>query len=124
MRRGRTCSRESSSRQVPVLRFVAIEASSRRCAGRCGLEDWILCQVTSKAYGDTRAILLQDGGFESGSLRIDSYVRPGKLFTAYQTLMVSESGRLKEATFQQIVDAIVALLKPVLKQSQETDPTA
>jgi mRNA interferase MazF len=89
-----------------------------------GREDWILCQITSKPYGDTKAILLQDGGFESGSLRVDSYVRPGKLFTAHQTLMVSETGRLKEATFQQIVDAIVALLKPVTKQPEEASPTA
>ena len=55
-----------------------------------GRQDWILCQVTSKPYGDTRAILLNDSGFESGSLRVESYMRPGKLFTAHQTLIVSE----------------------------------
>src|SRR5437016_5458165 len=71
-----------------------------------GREDWILCQVTSRPYGDPKAILLSDSGFESGSLRVDSYMRPGKLFTAHETLMVSETGRLKEATFQQILDAI------------------
>ena len=46
-----------------------------------GRQDWILCEVTSKPYGDTRAILLNESGFENGSLRVDSYMRPGKLFT-------------------------------------------
>ncbi len=27
-----------------------------------GRQDWILCQVTSKPYGDTRAVLLNDNG--------------------------------------------------------------
>lgn len=76
-----------------------------------GREDWILCQVTSKPYGDAQAILLNDSGFESGSLRVESYMRPGKLFTAHRTLIVSEAGRLKETTFNQIIAAIVALLK-------------
>ena len=70
-----------------------------------GRQDWILCQVTSKPYGDTRAIPLNDSGFESGSLRLESYMRPGKLFTAHQTLIVSEAGLLKEVTFNRIIDA-------------------
>ena len=39
-----------------------------------GRQDWILCQVTSKPYGDTRAIPLNESGFESGSLRVESYI--------------------------------------------------
>ena len=88
-----------------------------------GRQDWILCQVTSKPYGDTRAILLNDSGFESGSLRVESYMRPGKLFTAHQTLIVSEAGLLKEATFHQIIDAIVGLLKSSADRNSEA-PTS
>ncbi|MGH7411259.1 MAG: MazF family transcriptional regulator [Candidatus Methylomirabilis sp.] len=47
-----------------------------------GRGDWILCQVTSKPYGDPRALHLPSSSFTSGSLRVDSYARPGKLFTA------------------------------------------
>ena len=84
-----------------------------------GRADWILCQVTSKPYGDAKAILLENGCFESGSLRVESYMRPGKLFPAHQSLIVSEVGYLKEATFRKIIDAIVALLKPVAKKKTE-----
>jgi len=79
--------------------------------------------VTSKPYGDTRAVLLNDNGFESGSLRVESFVRPGKLFTAHQTLIVSEAGLLKEATFNQIIDAVVTLLKSSTNRKNEA-PTS
>lgn len=34
-----------------------------------GRGDWILCQVTSNPYGDSRAIMLTDASFATGSLR-------------------------------------------------------
>ena len=89
-----------------------------------GREDWVLCQVTSKPYGDSRSILLNDGGFEEGSLRVESYVRPGRLFTANQSLIVSEVGHLKEAAFLQIIDAIVSILKPLAKPDAGADEAA
>jgi len=60
-----------------------------------GRDDWILCQVTSNPYGDPRAILLSDSDFRHGSLRVKSYARPGKLFTANSRLVVSDVGNLK-----------------------------
>ena len=32
-----------------------------------GRGDWILCQVTSKSYGDARAVEMTDDDFEQGS---------------------------------------------------------
>lgn len=76
-----------------------------------GRGDWILCQVTSKPYGDTRAIKLEDASFATGSLRVLSYARPGKLFTANQDLIVSEIATLKPQSLKQIDDAVVDLLR-------------
>lgn len=75
-----------------------------------GRDDWILCQVTSKPYGDIRAIKLEDTGFATGSLRVLSYARPGKLFTANQDLIVSKVATLRPQSLKQIVDAVVDLL--------------
>ena len=61
-----------------------------------GRDDWILCQITSNPYGDPHAILLTDESFQSGSLRIESYVRPSKLFTANSALIVAEVGVLQQ----------------------------
>lgn len=76
-----------------------------------GRGDWILCQVTSKPYGDTRAIKLEETGFATGSLRVLSYARPGKLFTANRDLIVSEVATLKSPSLKRVVDAVVALIR-------------
>ena len=57
-----------------------------------GKDDWILCQITSNPYSDPRAITLADASFQAGSLQVTSYVRPGKLFTANNTLMTTQVG--------------------------------
>ena len=76
-----------------------------------GRGDWILCQVTSKPYGDARAIKLEDASFAAGSLRVASHVRPGKLFTASRDLIVAQVGKLKPEPFRQIIDSAVTLLR-------------
>ena len=76
-----------------------------------GRGDWILCQVTSKAYGDARAITLDSADFATGSLRITSYARPGKLFTANRDLIITQVASLKSEVFTAIVDAVVNLLR-------------
>jgi len=76
-----------------------------------GRGDWILCQVTSKPYGDARVIKLGDASFAAGSLRATSYARPGKLFTASRDLMVAQVGKLNSEPFRQIIDSVVTLLR-------------
>jgi mRNA interferase MazF len=76
-----------------------------------GRGDWVLCQVTSKAYGDTRAIKLEDASFASGSLHVTSYARPGKLFTANRDLILAEVARLKADSFTLVIDAVVHLIQ-------------
>jgi mRNA interferase MazF len=80
-----------------------------------GRDDWILCQITSTPYGDPRAIALVDDDFATGSLRIASYARPGKLFTAHRRLMVTHIGQLKLPPQQNIVDAIIHILRSSIK---------
>ncbi len=79
-----------------------------------GRGDWILCQITSNPYGDSRAIELVNSSFASGSLRVRSYARPGKLFTANCDLMVAQVGNLKEETFAEIVETVVRILRASL----------
>ena len=76
-----------------------------------GRGDWILCQVTSNPYGDPRAVRLTASSFSSGSLRAESYARPGKLFTASRDLMVAQVGVLNADARQQVVNATIAILR-------------
>jgi mRNA interferase MazF len=59
-----------------------------------GRGDFVLCQITSKPYADHAAVELGEGDFSEGSLRRVSYARPGKLFTANESLIVGVVGEL------------------------------
>jgi mRNA interferase MazF len=76
-----------------------------------GRGDWILCQITSNPYGDPNAFVIKDENFAEGSLRIVSFARPGKLFTASSGLMLSEIGMLREDMAEQIIDALIKLVR-------------
>jgi mRNA interferase MazF len=76
-----------------------------------GREDWILCQITSNPYSDPYVVGIADEDFIAGSLRLVSYARPGKLFTANQSLVVSQIGNLKKESFRKVLDAVVSLLQ-------------
>ena len=59
-------------------------------------------------------VLADAGRFATGSLRVTSYARPAKLFTANRSLMVAEVGSLKPASLKQIIEAVVEILRASL----------
>ena len=71
--------------------------------------DWILCQITSKPYADQRAVRLDQSDFASGGLELTSYVRPGKLFTANEALMIETAGQLRPDKLRMILKAVAGL---------------
>lgn len=78
---------------------------------RVGRGDWILCQITSNPYGDAQAVVIDKTDFETGMLRLQSYARPSKLFTANEGLMISIEGTLKSEKLTEIRKAIIAILE-------------
>ena len=75
-------------------------------------DDWILCQVTSNAYSDARAVEIADSDFASGGLARTSYARPGKLFSANTSIMNRVVGTLTAQKQIAVVDAVIAVLRP------------
>lgn len=73
--------------------------------------DWILCQLTSNAYSDPRAIELTNASFSQGTLQVLSYARPGKLFTANHSLIVREVGILNTDALVDVIQAVIELLR-------------
>ncbi len=82
------------------------------CLANAGRGNWVLCQITSISYGDPIAETLTAPDFSSGGLHVDSFSRPGKLFTAHSGLLVRSVGRLNDAAIQRILNAVVNLLRP------------
>lgn len=78
---------------------------------KANAHDWILCQITSNPYSDPRSIKLTRDNFSSGSLRVVSYDRPTKLFTANNRLITAQVGRLINYTLKQIVESVCELLQ-------------
>jgi mRNA interferase MazF len=94
--------------------FSDLSASKPRPAivlAEAGRGDWILCQITSKSYGDEKAIPLTATDFASGSLRLDSFVRPGKLFTTHHSLIAGQAGRLQAVKSATVRDAVVRMIQ-------------
>jgi mRNA interferase MazF len=74
-----------------------------------GRGDWILCQITSKAYADSAALELRDSDFELGGLRLVSYARPSKLFTASGGIFLSMAGQLGAEKISEIMRRVMSL---------------
>ena len=94
--------------------FSDLTASKLRPAvvlAEAGRGDWILCQITSKSYGDEKAIPLAATDFARGSLRLASYARPGKLFTAHSSLVANQVGELQPGKFSAVRAAVVRMIQ-------------
>ena len=76
-----------------------------------GRGDWIACQITSNPYADPHAIALEGTAFTEGGLQRASFVRPGKLFTAHETLFEGVAGRLHRELLDVTREAVVALIR-------------
>lgn len=101
---------------VVLVRFPFSDLSQSKlrpavCLADAGRGDWVLCQITSRTYGDSRAILLGDQDFASGGLKVPSCVRPAKLFTASEQLIAKSVGTLREESFRKITESVILLFQ-------------
>ncbi|HEX3571482.1 MAG TPA: hypothetical protein VHU44_11720 [Acidobacteriaceae bacterium] len=74
-------------------------------------EDWIVCQITSNPFGDIRSLALTTSDFSIGGLQHISYLRPGKVFTAHESLIASVIGTLKPGMLATVRNAVIAILQ-------------
>ncbi len=105
-----------AARQVVLLPFPFSDLSRSKfrpavLLAAAGRADWVLCQITSNPYADHRAIELAADDFAVGGLKRTSYARPGKLFSAHETLFASIAGELTAAAHGEIVEEVVRLLR-------------
>jgi mRNA interferase MazF len=57
-------------------------------------DDLILCQITSQAHRDSHSISLDKTDFQSGKLQVRSYVRPNRLFTIEQSVVLYTAAQM------------------------------
>ena len=74
-------------------------------------DDIMICQITSKPYDDIFVQPLLSEDFDSGSLNIESYVRPLRVFTVDKHIILHKVGHITAQRMKKIIDAIVFTLE-------------
>lgn len=69
-------------------------------------DDLILCQITSQAHRDSHSILLEASDLENGQLKVRSYVRPNRLFTVEQSVILYTAGHLTKAKLDETLASL------------------
>jgi mRNA interferase MazF len=76
-----------------------------------GRADWIACQITSNPHADPRAIPLSGSDFSVGGLQRLSFICPGKLFTANESLVAGSPGRVERQILERVRDTVLAIIR-------------
>lgn len=74
-------------------------------------DDIILCQITSKEVNDDFSIPLSTQEFHEGNLKVDSNIRPNRLFTADEGIIIYKAGTIDRAKTLKVVDKTIEILK-------------
>jgi mRNA interferase MazF len=74
-------------------------------------DDLILCQITSRAAGDQYSVSLEAKDFAAGSLKQSSNIRPNRLFTADQAIVLYRAGSLVSRKVEEVIDRLVQILR-------------
>ena len=90
----------SQSKRRPALVLTVLQGN-----------DLILCQITSKSIKDNYAIPVDQNDFASGSLNQESNIRPNRLFTADNQIVLYRIGNIKRIKLDQVINKIVEIIK-------------
>ena len=72
--------------------------------------DIILCQITSQKVKDNYAILLSSSYFKDGGINQESNIRPNRIFTADEKLVLYKVGKIKSEKIKEVTSMIIELL--------------
>ena len=73
------------------------------------MEDWILCEVTSRNYQRPGDITIVQSDLQSGRLALASCARPGRLHTLDSRIFIRTIGRLTDAKLAEVLAAVRGL---------------
>jgi len=88
----------SQSKKRPALVLVDLDGN-----------DLILSQITSQSVYDSHAVKILENDFDDGTLNKPSNVRPNKIFTADEGIILYKTGHINEAKIQEVTDKIISI---------------
>jgi mRNA interferase MazF len=90
----------SQSKRRPALVIADIEGN-----------DSILCQITSKNVKDIYGISIDEKDFKTGSLQQPGNIRPNRLFTADNSIILYKVGSITRDKLDQVISKIIEIIK-------------
>ena len=72
--------------------------------------DLILCQVTSRAHSDSFAVPLDKTDCERGQIEAPCFIRPQRLFTVEQHIVLDSVGKVTAEKFDEVFKRLRGLL--------------
>lgn len=72
-------------------------------------DDVILSQITSAAKNDQYSILLAKNDFNAGNLKVESRIRPNRLFTADKSIVEYRAGTLKTEKMKEVEQKLISI---------------
>lgn len=92
--------------------FSDLSASKKRPAlvvANLTGDDVILSQITSAAKNDQYSILLAKNDFNAGNLKVESRIRPNRLFTADRSIVEYRAGTLKKEKMKEVEQKLISI---------------
>ncbi len=74
-------------------------------------DDLILCQITSQNIFDGYAISLNSEDLVIGNLNRKSNIRPNRIFTADEKIILYKVGKLKENKVEEVTNKLIKIIK-------------
>jgi mRNA interferase MazF len=79
-----------------------------------GRGDFLICQISSQQYCDLHALLLNDSGFVSGGINLDSFIRGLRLHTDRRALFLGVVGHLTHSKVSEVIGQLVDMRTEVV----------
>jgi mRNA interferase MazF len=74
-------------------------------------DDIILCQITSQSSPkDHFVIPIAEFSFENGKLPVASFIRPNRIFTTDNNLILKKMVHIKKDIYQNVVETIISII--------------
>lgn len=73
-------------------------------------DDILLCQITSQTLNDIYSIPLNNEDFKEGGLKKKSNVRPNRIFTADENIILYKAGSIKKEKTSLVIQKIIDIL--------------
>ncbi len=74
-------------------------------------DDLILSQITSRLLKDRYSIPLNNGDFGEGALKQPSNIRPNRIFTADNHIILYKVGAIKKSKLDEAIEKIIAIIR-------------